>query len=124
MNRLGSFPEESKIEDFPANIAEKIKQKIQTIELFITCSGIAQGLLVYLSIQHADTVAKQARFWLRTKRGGPACERIAAAYVKLSLRNLMKAAPNTNPLEKFLSEKQGWGCSEDNSSVGEVAYKK
>ena len=116
MKRLCSFPKESKIEDLPANIAKKINQKIQTIELFITCAGIAQGLLVYLSIQHADTVAKQARFWLRTKRGGVAGERIAAAYVKLSLRNLMKATPKANPLEKFLSEKQGWGSIEDNSS--------
>ena len=124
MKRLGSFPKESKVKDLPDNIAEKIKQKIQTIELFITCAGIAQGLLVYLSIQHADIVAKQARFWLRTKRGGRAGERIAAAYVKISLRNLMKAAPNTNPLEKFLSEKQGWDSLEDNFSADEVVYKK
>lgn len=120
MKRLGSFPKESKIEDLPKNIAEKVTRKIKAIELFITCAGIAQGLLVYLSIHHADTVAKQARFWLRTKRGGVAGERIAAAYVKLSLRNLTKAVPNANPLEKFLAAKQGWSSVEKNSSVDEV----
>ena len=121
MDHLRSFPKELKINELPEHIAEKVTRKIQTIELFITCAGIAQGILVYLSINHADTVAKQARFWLRTKRGGPACERIASAYVKLSLRNLRKAESNANPLEKFLSEKQGWCSREDNSSVGEAA---
>ena len=111
MPRLGSFPREVKLSEMPTDLATKMRAKVNAIELFIACANLAQGLLVYLSIYHADTVAKQARFWLRTKRGGVAGERIAAAYVKLSLRNLGKAMTGANPLEKFISEKQGWKAS-------------
>jgi hypothetical protein len=121
MDRLGSFPKEINLAKIPAALANRMLEKVRVIELFITCAGIAQGLLVYLSIYHTGTVAHQARFWLRTKRGGIAGERIAAAYVKLSLRNLSKAKPDSTPLEKFIAEKQGWVIPTDDSSEKSVA---
>ena len=108
MDRLGSFPEEIRLSELPVNIAQSIVEKIRSIELFVCCACIAQGLLVYLSIHHADMVAAKARFWMRTKRGGIAGERISAAYVKLSLWNLSKTKANSCPLEKFIAERQSW----------------
>jgi hypothetical protein len=115
MSHLGSFPKEIKLSGLHADLANKMLKKTHVIELFIACAGIAQGLLVYLSIYQADTVASRARFWLRTKRGGAVGERIAAAYIKISLRNLGKAKSDATALEKFISEKQGWGTHEENS---------
>lgn len=121
MDRLGSFPKEMKLESLPVELSTKLREKLQVIELFVTCSAIAQGLLVYLSIHHADVVSRQARFWLRTKRGDVAGERVAAAYVKISLRNLLKANPNATPLEKFICDKQGWTTANGSASEKQVA---
>lgn len=121
MERLSTFPQELVLSNLPIKSARKIIKKVQAIEMFITCASIAQGLLVYLSIYHADAVASGSRFWLRTKRGGIACERIAAAHVKIMLRNLGKASPDASPLEKFIAQKQGWRTQERNLSEDTAA---
>jgi len=106
IDKLGSFPKEIDLSSLPAKTAEQFRQKVKSIELFAFCSMIAQGLLVFLSINYGTKVANGSRFWMRTKRGDIACERLAAAYIKIELWNLCQAAPSNQLLEKFIQERQ------------------
>ena len=102
MDRLPKFPKAMNLSDLPNELIKKMNKKIAAFELFVMAGMIAQGLLVYMAIYHGAQVTAGARFWLRTKRGDESSERIAAAYVKIMLRNLSEDTPPSDPLTKFL----------------------
>jgi hypothetical protein len=49
---------------------EKIKEKIHAYHVHINLAGIAQGLMLYLSLYNTSTVWQSFRGWLRTIRKG------------------------------------------------------
>jgi hypothetical protein len=102
MDRLPKFPNAINLSDLPNELMQKMRKKISSFELFVTAGMIAQGILAYLAINHGTQVTEGAKFWLRTKRGDESSERIAAAYVKLILRNLSEQTNQSDPLTKFL----------------------
>ena len=121
IEKLSSFPQEIDLSSLSADVASKFRQKVKSIEFFTVCSMIAQGLLVFLSINHGAKVAKGSRFWMRTKRGDVACERSAAAYIQIELLNLSQAALSSQPLEKFIQERQDFDKNSQKQSEAAVA---
>ena len=121
IKKLSSFPKEMDLSSLSEEIAEKTRQKVKSIEIFTICSMIAQGFLVFLSINYSEKIATGSRFWMRTKRGDISCERLAASYLSIELQNLSQAKLSTQHLENFIQEQQQAEKTESFQSDSAVA---
>lgn len=84
----------------------KIKQKIETYHKFVQIGNIAQGLLMYLAINHSEKVWGKFKSWLRTmnKEKTPS-ELVVAEALRLSFPEFLLSSKNDSTLKKIVMEK-------------------
>lgn len=86
---------------------EAIKRKINAYHLFIHAGVVAQGLLQYLSATFPAQVWSSFGSWLRTIRPGiPPSELVVATALRHTLPAFLVTWEESNPLAKFIVERQ------------------
>ncbi len=86
---------------------EAIKRKINAYHLFIHAGVVAQGLLQYLSATFPAQVWSSFGSWLRTIRPGiPPSELVVATALRHTLPAFLVTSEESNPLAKFIVERQ------------------
>ena len=83
-----------------------VKRKLHAYHTFVMAGIIAQGLLHYLSSEHAVLVWRSFGSWLRTIRKGLApSEFVVATALRHSLPEFLLVAPKEQKLAKFIRER-------------------
>ena len=84
-----------------------VKRKIHAYHTFVMAGIVAQGLLHYLSAEHASLVWRSFGSWLRTIRPGLApSEFVVVTALRHSLSTFLLAAPKKHTLVKFIRDRQ------------------
>ena len=86
---------------------DDVKRKIHAYHVFMQAGVVAQGLLQYLSVVFPELVWNSFGSWLRTIRPGiPPSEFVVAHALRHSLPQFLLNSAATNPLAKFITERQ------------------
>jgi hypothetical protein len=86
---------------------EAVRRKLHAYHTFVMAGTIAQGLLHYLSSEHAELVWRSFGSWLRTIREGLApSEFVVATALRHSLPEFLLVSPEEQKLAKFICERQ------------------
>lgn len=81
----------------------QVKRKIRAYHCYVQIGGIAQGLLMHLSVNFGPTVWKSFRSWLRTmKKDLPPSEMVVSYALRSSLPVFLLGRNKTLPLKKFI----------------------
>jgi hypothetical protein len=100
------FEKKTKVLDYSKNAIAAWKQKVQSIQLYAICAMIAQGALVYISLNHGQKATRFSMYWMRTVRNSEGCERRASAAIANSLLNLRKAGTSWSSFNQFMHKYQ------------------
>lgn len=86
---------------------DAVKRKLHAYHTFVMAGIIAQGLLHYLSSEHAELVWRSFGSWLRTIREGLApSEFVVATALRHCLPEFLLVSPDNQKLAKFIRERQ------------------
>ena len=90
-----------------ADYRKAVRRKFHAYHTFVMAGIIAQGLLHYLSSEHAEVVWRSFGSWLRTIRKGLApSEFVVATALRHSLSEFLLVTPEEQKLAKFIRERQ------------------
>lgn len=80
-----------------------VQRKITAYHVYLQLGCIAQGLLLHLALNHAATVWKRFRSWLRTMNPkAPPSELVVAYALRADLPRFFTDCANDSTLKKFL----------------------
>ncbi len=86
---------------------DAVRRKVHAYHTFVIAGIVAQGLLHYLSAEHAELVWRSFGSWLRTIRSGLApSEFVVATALRHSLNEFLLVTPEEHKLAKFITERQ------------------
>ena len=85
---------------------EKVRRKIHAYECHIMAGIIAQGMLQYLSLCHADKIWKYFGSWIRTIRPGVLpSEQVVACALRNIMPEFLSVSGDEQILAKFIRKK-------------------
>jgi hypothetical protein len=96
----------TRVLDYSVKAINAWKKKLQSIQLYSVCAMIAQGILVYISLNHGRQANKFSMYWMRTIRNPNGCERIASAAIENCLLYLYKPGHLSSAFNQFLQSYQ------------------
>jgi hypothetical protein len=88
------------------NYRYKVKRKRRAYHIYVQVCIIAQGLLHYLSLRHADDIWRFFGSWIRTVRPDQCpSEQVVAVAMRNTLPEFLKDDSEDCNLQKFLIER-------------------
>ena len=88
------------------NYRQKVKRKMRAYHIYVQVCVIAQGLLHYLSLRHADDIWRFFGSWIRTVRPDQCpSEQVVAVAMRNTLPEFLKDDSEDCNLQKFLIER-------------------